>query len=269
MPTYRAPRNDEARVTFFKQTIQAATQDIEAGKYYISQETLDEVIAFLPGFETKANDVLDKKGNKTKELREQNDILEQLEMTLRHFWRSLIQRVTRLKEPVEVLTFYGLPHDGTIPNPTTRKGWITFAQTVVEGEEKTVAKGYEAMANPSAQDLQTLLDIIDSEMKDVAQADRIYDEAQEIAAVDRPRADELVLDIMSALRYNLRKKDNASIRRIMRTYGADYRYMKDEPVDEEEEIPDEVVNEDENDPKGKKDEHAAAFEPTSEAAFNQ
>ena len=35
------------------------------------------------------------------------------------------------------------------------------------------------------------------------------------------------------LRFNLRKKDGSSQRRIMRTYGANFHYLKGEPVDEE------------------------------------
>lgn len=212
---------------------------------------------------------MEKLGDRTKEVREQNDVLEKFEMTLRHLWRSLMQRVTRLNEPVEVLTYYGLPHDGTIPNPTTRKGWITLATKVVKGDEKAVSKSYEAIVNPSAQDLQTLLDTIKSEMKDVAKADRVYDETQEIVAEHRPEADEFISEVMSELRFNLRQKDRSSRRRIMRSYGAHYRYLKGETMEGEEEIPDEVVNEDEDDSKGKKDEKSKSFEPTSEAAFNR
>lgn len=206
---------------------------------------------------------MEKLGDRTKEVREQNDVLEKFEMTLRHLWRSLMQRVTRLNEPVEVLTYYGLPHDGTIPNPTTRKGWITLATKVVKGDEKAVSKSYEAIVNPSAQDLQTLLDTIKSEMKDVAKADRVYDEAQEIVAEHRPEADEFISEVMSELRFNLRQKDRSSRRRIMRSYGAHYRYLKGETMEGEEEIPDEVVNEDEDDSKGKKDERAKPFAAAS------
>jgi len=38
---------------------------------------------------------------------------------------------------------------------------------------------------------------------------------------------------MDELRYFLRKEDAPSQRRIMRSYGATYRYLPGEPVDEE------------------------------------
>ncbi len=49
----------------------------------------------------------------------------------------------------------------------------------------------------------------------------------------REQADDLIDDIAAELRFNLRKKDPASRRRIMRTYGVKYRYLKGEPVEAE------------------------------------
>ena len=43
----------------------------------------------------------------------------------------------------------------------------------------------------------------------------------------------MISDVMAELRFNLRKKDGSSQRRIMRTYGANFHYLKGEPVDEE------------------------------------
>ena len=47
----------------------------------------------------------------------------------------------------------------------------------------------------------------------------------------RARADELIAEVMAELRFNLRKKDASTQRRIMRTYGATYSYLLGEPVD--------------------------------------
>ena len=49
----------------------------------------------------------------------------------------------------------------------------------------------------------------------------------------REHADDLIDDIAAELRFNLRKKDPASRRRIMRTYGVKFRYLKGEPVEAE------------------------------------
>lgn len=87
------------------------------------------------------------------------------------------------------------------------------------------------MVNPSAAQLQAVLAATMSEAEDVAMADRAYDEAQEAVVALRPQADKLIEDVMAELRFNLRKKDPPSQRRIMRTYGARFRYLEGEPVD--------------------------------------
>ena len=87
------------------------------------------------------------------------------------------------------------------------------------------------MCNPSAAELQAVLDTARSEFDDVAMADREYDKAQEEIERLRPQADDLIQDVFAELRFNLRKKDDASQRRIMRTYGAEFRYLKGEPED--------------------------------------
>ena len=87
------------------------------------------------------------------------------------------------------------------------------------------------MVNPSAAELDAVLATAQTEVDEVAPADRQYDEAQEAAATLRPRADELILEVMDALRYTLRKKSAPSQRRIMRSYGATYTYLKGETIE--------------------------------------
>ena len=61
----------------------------------------------------------------------------------------------------------------------------------------------------------------------------------------RKKADELIDDIMAELRFSLRKLETPSQRRIMRSYGARYKYLKGEKVDpdDNEPIVDEVSDE--------------------------
>ena len=102
---------------------------------------------------------------------------------------------------------------------------------MVQGDAAAVAAGFPAMINPSATELKAQIDNARTEAADVAGADRAYDEAQEAAENLREHADDLIDDIAAELRFNLRKKDPASRRRIMRTYGVKYRYLKGEPVE--------------------------------------
>ena len=98
------------------------------------------------------------------------------------------------------------------------------------------AAGYTPVQMPAAADLQTALTETQNQLTAVAAADRAYDDAQSALADLRPQADELIRDVMDELRFVLRKRDAASQRRIMRTYGAQF-YVRPGEVAEEGDLP--------------------------------
>ncbi len=102
----------------------------------------------------------------------------------------------------------------------------------MQGDAEAVAAGYPPMANPSAAELQAVLETARSEVGDVAVADRAYDQAQAAVAALRAEADDWVAEVMGQLRLHLRRQEPPSQRRIMRTYGARFRYLPGEPEDE-------------------------------------
>ncbi len=231
MAKYAQPRSNRDRVAFLKRSAVTGQQDIASGNLYISQQTLAAIDAFLPDFETATHAVSEKLGTRSKEVRERAAAIKRASLYTRDLWAGLKRRANRLGESAEVLTFYQLPLDGTIPNPTSQKQWLTLAAQVVKGDADAVAAGYPAMVNPSAAELQEVLHAAQSESDDVAMADRAYDIAQKAANALRAQADELISDVMAELRFNLRKRDTPSRRRIIRTYGATYSYLVGESVD--------------------------------------
>ncbi len=233
MPKYEPPTSDRDRLTFLKRSAVTGPQDIAAGTPYVSQDTLDAIKAFLPGFETAANAVSEKLGARVKEVRERAAAMEHIAVYVRDLWAVLKRRANRLGESADVLTFYQLPLDGATPKPTNQAQWLTLAAQVVKGDADAVAAGFPKMTNPSAAELNRVLKAAQSESDDVAMADRAYGTAQESIAALRAQADELVAEVMAELRFNLRKKDASTQRRIMRTYGAIFSYLAGEPVDED------------------------------------
>ncbi len=232
MPRFEPPSNDAQRLTFLKRAAATGTDDLAAGNAYVSQGTLDAVNAFLPDFAAAVNALSDKLGARTKEIHERAAALEQLKFCTRDLWEVLKRRARRQGQPAVVLQFYQLPLDGTTPKPTTREEWLTLAGRVVQGDADAVAAGFPPMANPSAAELQAVLEAARSEAGDVAMADRAYDQAQAAVAALRSRADELAAEVMAELRFYLRKEQAPSQRRILRTYGARFRYLPGEPQDE-------------------------------------
>ena len=231
MPTYRAPRSDLERQAFLETAAKTGQEDIDAGNNYISQELVEEINAFVPGFDTKVEAVTQTLSGREKEVREKNEAVASLITYTHDLWEVLRRRVNRKDEPAEVLTYYRLPLDGKNPTPNSDKEWLTMAENVVEGDAQAVAAGFDAMANPSAAELDAVRATTQTEVDEVAPADRQYDEAQEEAATLRPQADELILEVIDSLRFTLRKKDAPSQRRIMRTYGATFTFLRGETIE--------------------------------------
>ncbi len=240
MPYYEVPASDIYRLAFLQRAHATGLQDVAAGAGLVNQETLDAIAAFLPGFQAAMGAVSARLGARAKETQERLEAIERVKLYTRDLWEVVKRRVRRLDQPAAVLSFYRLPLDGTVPNPTTQEDWLAMAAQVVGGDTEAVAAGYPAMVNPSAAELQAVLDAALSEAADVAAADRAYDQAQAAVAALRPQADELLEEVMADLRYRLRKEDAPSQRRVMRTYGARFRYLPGEPLDPDDTPVDEV-----------------------------
>ena len=206
--------------------------------YYISKETFNTLTEFIPSYRDRMNKINASKSNRSKEIRESSEAFSMMTTTTRDMWEVLRRRVNRINEPAEVLTYYELPLDGLTPKPTSNAEWYALAASMIDGDAKAVAAGYTAMQNPSALDLREALEKARKEKSDISQADREYDEAQEGLEDLRAKADELISDVIDDLRYFLRKKDVPSQRRIMRTYGVTFKYLRGEPEDE---MPEEEV----------------------------
>lgn len=227
-----------ARLELFKHALSTARSDFDAGNYYVSRETFDNLTKFIPVFEKGINEINALLSKRSKEVNESSEAFSKMETCTRDMWEVLRRRVNREDQPAQVLTYYELPLDGLTPKPTTYDQWYTLAGKMVDGDAKAVADGYPPMQNPSAQDLKEALEKARAERNDISDADRNYDRAQEEVEEMRIKADELITDVMDDLRYFLRKMYKESQRRIMRTYGVIFRYLKGEPEDE---MPEEEV----------------------------
>ncbi|MFW5916007.1 MAG: hypothetical protein ACOCTM_00900 [Bacteroidota bacterium] len=146
-------------------------------------------------------------------------------------WESVRRKVNRLDLPAQMLTYYELPMDGKSPYPTTYEQWYTIVLKMVGGAEKAEDAGYPPVMEPTRIELKEAWQEALKERDELAQADRDYDQAQEGIEEMRARADELISNVMNELRFFLRKMDDASQRRIMRTYGATFKYLRGEPED--------------------------------------
>ena len=232
MPRLRYATSDFGKIINLKKILVTGAQDIANGNPLVQQATLDEITAFLPDYESDYSIVDLKLNARMKAVRESNASMEILKMHILDIWEGVRRRNKRMALPAEVLNFYGLPLDGTNPKFPTREKWIQMGNEVVTGDTSAVAAGYPAILNPSIVELQTAIDKAQSDLNEVSAADRAYDLAQAAVAEHRPQADEFINEIYDQLMFALRKMDNPSQRRVIRTYGYNYEYSPDEPPEE-------------------------------------
>ena len=237
MPRLDDPNTDLDREAFLVRAQETGLSDRKAGRNYVSEETLTSVGGFLGEFRPAVKDSTGKLGARAKETREASEAVKPVGVYTRDIWEGIKRRAAREDLPAEVLTYYKLPLSGEVPKPGGREAWITLAKQVVEGDADAVKAGFEAMSNPSAAQLAKVVERARKELSDVAGADREYDKAQEVVSGLRSGADELIDEVVDELKFNLRKMDDSSRRRIMRTYGVQYRYLKGEPQDTDDPTP--------------------------------
>lgn len=229
MPRYEAPYSHAMRHRVLIRTALTGATDIAAGRNYISAATLAAVNAIKTTYGNALAALPALSSDRSKEVRESNAAAAVVQVYVRDLWEVLKRRAARTGQPAEVLQFYGLPLDGNVPILTTNDQWLQAAQTCVNGDAAAVLAGYPAMANPSAAELATVLAAATTESIDVADADREYDLAMAAADALVADVDMVIEDVMAELRFNLRRMDYPSQRRIQRSYGATFRTLPGEP----------------------------------------
>lgn len=224
MATIKKQYSDNGRSHVLQTTVKTALSDAGNGEYYVSDETVQEINAILPDWTLKQSGVNQYLSVREKEIREKNEAMGFLEMVVRDVWGVEKRRQKRLGLPAEVLTYYQLPLSGIVPKALKEKDLLATAAKMVKGDEEAVLAGFEAIINPSAAELQEALDVAEKELSEVAPADRNYDKAEEAVSDLRPKADSLINDVVDELKFNLRKRDASSQRRIILTYGVEINY---------------------------------------------
>ncbi len=226
------PQNDNSRGGFLETAQQTATSDQAQGTVYIMEDTFKTLTDFAPVYLAETSKVSELKSNRIRETREKNSALAHLVMNVKHGMHSIKNRVQRRSEPSEVLAYYELPQSGLLPRIRATEETITLAKKLVVGDAAAVSAGYSPMVNPDVAELEAAIIAAETEIGELAEADRGLDDASKGIATLRAQADELIGDVIDELQFNLRKMDDSSARRIMRRYGVNFKNDSgtDEPV---------------------------------------
>ena len=231
MPTYLPAGNDADRLAFLQHALSRGQADTLAGKSYLSADTLLTLETITTTFAAAYTGLTDSKSSRSLEALDRTNAYAALQMYVRDLFEGLRRRVRRMGEPAQVLTLYGLPLDGTSPKYVSTEGWLSLAAVAVAGDAKAVAAGYAPMSNPTAAEVGAVLQTAKMEAEEADAADRHFDEQQEELATLRQEVDMMGESVVRELRFTAWRKDPASHRRIMRTYGVKYTYLDGEPRD--------------------------------------
>ena len=237
MPTLAMPRTDLDRTLVLEAAVKVGIQDTAAGRTYIAPAWLKKTDIFVADFGPKVRRLAELKANRGREVLEKDAALETLQLYARHFCNVLEMRIIRLKQPDSLFTLYNLPRSGESPNISQAKYWLELARGLIAADATAVGQGFPPMVNPSAAELQTLLESAQKEYDEVPMADRAIDDLQTELDTLRPQADKLIKALNAQLEAALYELPDEGIRRVTRTYGFDFYTRPGEAV----ETPDDTV----------------------------
>lgn len=233
MPRLRKPISAIDCVAFLKKTVSTAENLPEGEKKLVTPESLQKASALISQFDSGLGNLGTFSSQMQKETREKNTAMSILQTYMRDIWAGKRRHVYRENLPHEVFAYYQLPQSGNSRELSQEGQWIETAALMIEGEKSAVAAGYPPMSNPSIAEMDAKLIIADKERADVSKADKKLDEAQEAVSDLMPETKVVIDRIIAELEFNLYDKEVASKRRIMRTYGVRYDYIKNEPRDDD------------------------------------
>lgn len=205
-----------------------------AGTAILSETLVTQIEADLTDF-TTSHQLLDTSlSARQQEVLEKNEFVGELMVYVRDFFDGLKRRTYRLHHPTSVMRLYGVSSEGDLPKLSGDNNLMEAARNIVRGDANAVEKGYIAMSNPTAAEVQEKLTAAEKEKAEVGPADSEYNRVQKELDAKRTPVDELIDEIADTIQFVMRKDSASNVRRVMRTYGFTYRYLKDEQPDEEE-----------------------------------
>jgi hypothetical protein len=218
MPTYAAPRSDDARLATLETISTTAALNNDDARL-LPAALRQRVDAFLPDYRPVAQAVEAATAGRAKEVSEKDSSLENLITHVRDFFEVLKRRTARLRHDVSALVHYGLPQSGDVPKLDNEALAESAADGIVKGEAAAVAAGFPVMTNPSAAEVTAALESYRKESGEVVPADAAVRQAQAATAAQREVADELISDVKDELTHALRKLDGPAQRRVLRLFG--------------------------------------------------
>ncbi|MBC8385800.1 MAG: hypothetical protein H8E57_09825, partial [Candidatus Cloacimonetes bacterium] len=232
----KLPTNDKDRKDTINDAIKKAIMDAVNGVIYIDPDTVTAGSTLLSEFETVFNRKEAKFELRMTKNATQSKLFDKLKTYGVDTAKSAKMRIIRNEEPLSLLHNYGMTQEGKIPNPQSMDDKVKLVQDQIRGNAEAVAQGFATTTNPTIVESQAVLAETLAAQAEASQAETDYDTVQAELAVLRIKIIELIDEFVDQLEFALRKLEDPSVRRIMRTYGFKF---ESEPG---EELPGQAVN---------------------------
>lgn len=229
---------DAGQLHVLATTLITAAGDTDPGRRYLPADLITGIAAFVsdrqengtthPGHAALLAQRAVLEGRVTQETGEAELAEDTLDTHLRDYIVALARRTFRKKHSVAALDYHQLPHSGEIPAITSREDRRTLARQLIDGDAAAIAAGLPPMANPSAAELQTALTDATREAEQIIPPDRELQLLVEQIRAARPRATELVQEVIDEFRHATRKLEPGTAREIMRSYGITFEALEGE-----------------------------------------
>lgn len=235
MPTYVAPSKDESRRLQLNKAASRAQQDAAAGQAVLSPDRVTELTAVAQRFDTAMKAVLTAEEIYEAQQGALETAVKALKSQVQQAWKTVQANVSNGVWPDAVAVYYPIPGAKSGLYPHSSEEWVNAAQSLLDGDTLALARAYPGL--PTRSLLQAAYDSAKEVLDAFTEAREAQTAARQALGSQRDPANETIKLVVGDLRYVARQKSAADIRRLLRAYGAQFRYKQNEPVDAEDAAP--------------------------------
>jgi hypothetical protein len=234
MPIINRPNTDTQRLRALN-TAKAKAKVTDPSALAFDAATLARLDTALPQFSKEVQERGAALSAQALATAKANPVRKTLNMYIRHFIAVFNLGVDRDKYPAASRAYYQLAVDyHQLPSLGSDAENIQWANNIVAGEAARVSAGGDAMENPTAAEVESVLTDLQNALAAQTPAKDAYDKEQEDVENMRADVDDVLADIWDEVLFTFRKGAAPSMRRKAREYGVVYRLSNnEEPTPEE------------------------------------
>jgi hypothetical protein len=233
MPTYIVPKSDQQRRSQLQKAAAQAQRDQTEGSTILTTERTAALVALAQSFAQLLDARLT--AEQLVAVRRQAFVTAVTVMKgeLRQAWTAVRANVATGVWSPAAAGFYTIPTSGSADYPNTRKEWLEAGLNTLNVDTLAVAQSMGGLLTRSQ--LQAACDTAVAALHALETAKEDKVEARQAVIAQRQTCDNMLKLVVGDLRNSTRLLSPVEMRRLVRTYGGQFRYRQNEPAEGEEE----------------------------------